>query len=1381
MADTAAPTTDGAPAGLDPGPQASGGPLTNPAATSEAKDAEELPRVPICVRQLSLSLPEGENFGFEADIPRVYSDMHFKGMQDPYMASAIAMSTLNAASVDTMLSGGLKKFFEKYNKLSTSVNVQLQTPEIRFTNLSYTAQSAADSLTTGTVGSYLRRFLFPLCCTPPSVEKTVLHPMSGIIPPGTMTLLLASPGAGKSTFLKALANKLSTKNATLDGSVTYSGLAPDQLDLRKLVGLVDQRDNHCATLTVRETLKFADRCLNGDPSKLKQSSDKRTEKLADIASLRTELYLHILGLTNCADTVVGDALLRGVSGGERKRVTVGEMLVGGQSIFLCDEISTGLDSAATFDIVNALHTWTKALGGSCIVALLQPPPEVVELFDDILMLSEGHLVYHGPRTSTLPYFQTLGFTCPPRTDPSDFLLEVVSGRGQKYASADGAGPATAAAFGKAFVASRLHEVVKLRLRNGELLHDVTGVKRVAFLARRTKRFGLAFWASTLVVLRRQRMLLLRDTALLMGKFTEACVEGLLLGIVYLNCDTSLYLRMCFFAIAVFQRQAWQRITISFAVRSVFYKQRSRNFFRTSSYAIADAIVQIPLNLCVSVVLGTIFYFMSGLSRETTVYFTCLAILVVFQHAIGAYFTLLSSAAPTLTVAQALAGASIIFFLLFSGNIILSDLIPSYWRWMYWFNPLAWALRAIMLNEFYATRYTDTQRAAFLNTFQIREGVEYVWIGLLVLFGYYILFTTINAMTLHYVRYDDHVSAATAPPPADESLTAVAVDAATELPFYPARIAVRDLDYFATLPSGEEKQLLHHVTATFAPGTMTALMGSSGAGKTTFMDVLAGRKTGGRIVGDIYINGEPKNPLTFSRVAGYCEQMDIHSEKATVREALEFSAFLRLPQALALSAKVGLVRETLILLELTPIAHERVLNLSVEQKKRLTIGVEVVANPSILFLDEPTSGLDARSAQIVMRGVQSIARTGRTIVCTIHQPSIQIFELFDSLLLLQKGGRVAFFGELGADSEKLLEYFHAIPGTEKIQPLYNPATYMLEVIGAGIGRKDIKNYADAYAASALCAANRATAETMLRPSSDFVVLSSLRFDPIATGLGNQSRWLVERTVKMYWRSPAYNFVRLVLYPVFAVIFGSTFYKLPRATMAHVNSHVGLIYNSIDLIGVINMMTVLDMACSERAVFYRERMSNYYSPLPYAISMHVAELPYLLTVSISFVVIEYWMVGWYDDAATFFFFWFIYFLYISLCTFTGQWMSVLMPNIKVANVAVGAISCIFNLFGGFLLPYVRMDLGYKWLTWIVPSSYTLNVLVGRVVSSCDGGVGPGCGAITVAGTNMSINSYVTTKFGYDPTQRYSSSGALLIEWAILQLCIYLTLRFVCHLKR
>ena len=269
------------------------------------------------------------------------------------------------------------------------------------------------------------------------------------------------------------------------------------------------------------------------------------------------------------------------------------------------------------------------------------------------------------------------------------------------------------------------------------------------------------------------------------------------------------------------------------MRNVFYKQRSRNFFRTSSYAIAEAVVQIPINLVVAVVLGTIFYFMSGLAHETSVYFTYLAVLVVFQHVIAAYFTLLSSIAPTITIAQSFAACSIVFFILFSGNIVLYDLIPTYWRWMYWCNPLTWALRSIMLNEYSSTRYSPDERADNLDMFEIRQDNEYIGYGLLLLFGYYLFFTTLNALALHLIRFDSQVRGDIAPVVSKAgSATALTIETTpTQLPFYPARIAVRDLDYFVKMPSGEERQLLQQITASFEPGTMTALMGSSGAGKT----------------------------------------------------------------------------------------------------------------------------------------------------------------------------------------------------------------------------------------------------------------------------------------------------------------------------------------------------------------------------------------------------------------------------------------------------------------------------------------------------------------------------------------------------------------------
>ncbi|GAB9471867.1 Atp-binding protein [Globisporangium polare] len=1340
----------------------------------------------------------------ESDVPQVYKSLNFKSIQDPYSHRDDDMhsrySTIRADNLDNMLSGGLERFYKKYNHLSRKINLQLPTPEVRFENLSFSVEvplpkKASDQ---GTVGSYLEKVLTPWR-KQPTVNKDVLHPMSGIIKPGSMTLILANPGAGKSTFLKALAGKLqNNSNTKIGGEILFSGLRSEQIDLIKLVGLVDQQDNHIPTLTVRETFKFADLCMNGLP-------EDQPEEMRDIAALRTELFIQILGLTNCSDTVVGDALLRGVSGGERKRVTVGEMLVGGQSLFLCDEISTGLDSAATYDIMTSLRTWCGTLGGSSIVALLQPTPEVVELFDDILMVNEGHLIYHGPRTEILSYFQERGFTCPPRTDPADFLIEVTSGRGRKYSNGNveiSKLPISPEDFSNLFYQSSIYKTTHDALSKGfnenqfENADDFKKAKSVATLAR-TKgqsEFGLAFFPSTMLLLNRQKTIWLRDRPLLWGKLFEATIVGLVLGMIFFNVSATYYLRMMFFSIGVFQRQAWQQITISFQLRQVFYKQRSRNFFRTISYAIAESIVQIPVNLSVSFILGTFFYFMSGLTRTFEKYIVYLLILVCFQHAIGAYMTLLSSLSPSITVGQALAGISVSFFLLFSGNIILADLIPNYWIWMYWFNPLSWALRSVMLSEFTGSRYTPANGTKKLLSFSITQGSGYIWFGIAMLLIYYFFFTTLNATALHFIRYERHLGVTgKASKTDDDESESVYVEVATPgapvvptgertkgggLPFVPANLCIKDLEYFVTLPSGEEKQLLRGITAHFEPGRMVALMGATGAGKTTLMDVIAGRKTGGRIVGDIIVNGELKDPANFSRITAYCEQMDIHSEAATIYEALVFSANLRLPPNFTYDERMNLVSETLDLLELTMISSELIKNLSVEQKKRVTIGVEVVSNPSILFLDEPTSGLDARSAQIVMRGVQSIARTGRTVLCTIHQPSISIFELFDALLLLQRGGYTAYFGDLGKDSVTLLEYLASIPGTEEIRPQYNPATYMLEVIGAGIGR-DVKDYSVEYANSPLCKENRERTLALCDPPAEFVRFSTMKYNSIATPFLNQMSNLAKKQRLTYWRNPQYNFLRIFLFPLFAIIFGTTFYQLETNTLKKINSHIGLIYNSMDFIGVINLMTVLEITCAERAVFYRERMSNYYGPLPYSLSLFFAEIPYLIVVIILFVTIEYWLVGWSHNAGDFFFFLFVFYLYTSVCTYVGQWMSALMPNAKVANVAVGALSCLFNLFSGYLLPRPQMKSFYKWFTYLMPSSYSLAALVGGLFGDSNQLV-----EITAANGTKSlekVSTYIKTEYDFRPDSKYNFMIGLIVFWVVIQLAIYLTLKFVSHLKR
>ncbi|KAL4146231.1 hypothetical protein PRNP1_012100 [Phytophthora ramorum] len=631
----------------------------------------------------------------------------------------------------------------------------------------------------------------------------------------------------------------------------------------------------------------------------------------------------------------------------------------------------------------------------------------------------------------------------------------------------------------------------------------------------------------------------------------------------------------------------------------------------------------------------------------------------------------------------------------------------------------------MLSEFSSDRYSDAVSKAQLESFSIKQGTGYIWFGVAVLIVYYFAFTSFNALALHYIRYEKS-KGVSAKATQEESSHNVYVEVSTPsaaqpgigstkvkgggLPFTPTNLCIKDLDYYVTLPSGEERQLLRKITAHFEPGRMVALMGATGAGKTTLMDVIAGRKTGGRIVGDIYVNGE---------------QMDIHSEAATIYEALVFSAKLRLPPNFTEEERMNLVHETLELLE-SPVK-------------------------CVLFLDEPTSGLDARSALIVMRGVQSIART--------------------------KGGFTAYFGDLGEDSVKMLEYFASIPGTEEIRPQYNPATYMLEVIGAGIGR-DVKDYSIEYKNSELCAKNRERTLEVCKVSDEFVRHSTLNYDPIATGFANQLRALTTKQRLTYWRNPQYNFMRVFLFPIFAIIFGTTFYQLSADSVKKINSHIGLIYNSMDFIGVTNLMTVLEVTCAERAVFYRERMSNYYGPLPYSLSLFFAEIPYLIVVIILFVTIEYWLVGWSDSAGDFFFFLFVSYLYTSACTYIGQWMSALMPNEKVANVAVGALSCLFNLFSGYLLPRTAMKAGYKWFTYLMPSSYSLSALVGAQFGDNQDIIAVTSGNVT---TQMTVSKYIENIYDFRPDSKYNFMVGLIVIWAVVQVAIYLTFKYVSHLKR
>ncbi|KAJ0035990.1 hypothetical protein Pint_24202 [Pistacia integerrima] len=399
-------------------------------------------------------------------------------------------------------------------------------------------------------------------------------------------------------------------------------------------------------------------------------------------------------------------------------------------------------------------------------------------------------------------------------------------------------------------------------------------------------------------------------------------------------------------------------------------------------------------------------------------------------------------------------------------------MPSWLEWGFWVCPLTYGEIGMTVNEFLAPRWEKVMSG---NTTLGQQTLEsrglninsfFYWISVGALIGFTVLFNLVFTLALTFLKppgksrgiiSNEKYSELKEEEDDSSGLDKYRKSRRMVLPLEPLTFNFSGYAVLCGCPSGfgEEKlQLLSEITGAFRPGILTALMGVSGAGETTLMDVLSGRNTGGTIQGEIRIGGYPKIQDTFTRISGYCEQNDIHSPQVTVEESVIYSAWLRLSPQIDSKTKAAFVNEVLETIEFDEIKNSLVglpgvSGLSTEQRKRLTIAVELVANRSIIFLDEPTSGLDARAAAIVMRAVKNVVETGRTVVCTIHQPSIDIFEAFDDLILMKSGGRIIYCGPLGLHSSKVIQYFENIRGVPKIKGNYNPATWMLEVTSKSV--------------------------------------------------------------------------------------------------------------------------------------------------------------------------------------------------------------------------------------------------------------------------------------------------------------------------------------------
>jgi ATP-binding cassette subfamily G (WHITE) protein 2 (SNQ2) len=340
--------------------------------------------------------------------------------------------------------------------------------------------------------------------------------------------------------------------------------------------------------------------------------------------------------------------------------------------------------------------------------------------------------------------------------------------------------------------------------------------------------------------------------------------------------------------------------------------------------------------------------------------------------------------------------------------------------------------------------------------------------------------------------------------------------------------------------GGERKILNKVSGYAKPGKMVALVGASGAGKTTLLNTLSQRQKVGVVSGDMLVDGE-KLGIAFQRGTGFCEQMDLHDGTATIREALEFSAILRQNKEIPRQEKIDYVDKIIDLLELQSLQDTIISSLGVEQRKRLTIGVELAAKPGLLlFLDEPTSGLDSNSAYAIVRFLKKLTNAGQAIVCTIHQPSSVLIQQFDMILALNPGGNTFYFGPVGENGSDVIKYF-ADRGVD-CPKNKNVAEFILETAAKSSKNKEGKriNWNEEWRNSEAQKEVLAEIDRIHKRRQDAANNDAREKEDeteFAAPIWLQTTMLTKRVFTQYWRDPSYLYGKLFVSVIIGIFNGS----------------------------------------------------------------------------------------------------------------------------------------------------------------------------------------------------------------------------------------------------
>ncbi|KAF8877242.1 pleiotropic drug resistance ABC transporter [Gymnopilus junonius] len=1186
-------------------------------------------------------------------------------------------------------------------------NIKYRTLGVGFRDLRVVGITAADNYlpTLGSLLNPLNIFAKIQKLRHPSL-RNILSGFEGVVKPGEMIRI-----------------------HSVEGNVYYDSITPD--DLRKHfrgdVQYCPEDDVHFPTLTVEQTIKFA--ATTRTPRTRLEGSRE------DFSDFITKLLTTVFGLSHTLNTMVGDNAIRGVSGGEKKRVSIAEALATRSCIGAWDNSTRGLDASTALEFVRALRIATDSFESATLVSIYQAGESLYQYFDKVCIIYEGRMAYFGAADQAKQYFIDMGYEPANRQTTADFLVAVTDPNARIL-------PRTAAEFAEYFLKS---ERKGKRRELSDYLDQFVGKPE-----RRRHTLRAPSWNDPSILLRkavvRRRVQIIKGNALATGLNLFSFVfQGLIMGSVFLKSPeaTSAYFSrggILFFSLLFSALTAMAEIPALYAQRPIVLRHEKAALYHPFIEALALTLVDIPITGVTVIVFSIIIYFMVGLQLSAGQYFIFLLFLFIMSITMKAWFRGIAAAFSSEAAAQSFAGISVLALSIYTAY--------DDWalRWITYINVrFPFIFESILTNEFrtlngvcsnlvpqgpgyenvtlanqVCTTVGSQPGEAFVdgNRFvQLSYGFKYshTWMnfGIVVAFGVgfiiaLLIFTEINtssaadnSVTLFKrgaktksIKADvaDEEKAGAV----DEKVPSTPTRSSGEAPRMTDVFSWQHMNYVVPIPGKPDRQLLSDVSGYVAPGKLTALMGESGAGKTTLLNVLAMRTDSGVITGDRFVNGQPLPP-DFQAQTAYCQQMDTHAPYSTVREALLFSAKLRQPASVPLEEKEAYVEKCLEMCGLVEYADAAVGSLSIEHKKRTTIGVELAAKVAklLLFLDEPTSGLDSQSAWAIVSFLRELADKGQAILCT--------------MLLLRKGGKIVYFGDIGHSATTLIQYFEK-NGARKCFDYENPAEYMLDVIGAGATALSEQDWHEVW--------NRAPESQQLQDEIEAIhkegrsrpAVQATFKSEFATSWGYQVYQLLKRQAEAYWRDPTYLMAKLVLNAVGGLFIGFTFFKSKDTQQGTQNKLFAIFMATILSVPLSNQLQVPFL--NIRKIYeIRERPSRMYNWTALVTAQILIELPWNILGSTILFFTWYWTVAFESSRGGYTYLMMGIAFPFYYTTF-AQGVAAMAPSAEIAALLFSFLFSFVITFNGVLQPFRALK-WWRWMYHLSPFTYLIEGLLGQAI--------------------------------------------------------------------